>query len=120
MNKYPGIPEILEQFMEEQGTDDRWVTVKELRDRFGLTRYQCNTVSGFLRRLEFRSFGVFPYIVLRIEQAAGTSSSDPPKCRYLVKRKPLHGTEVPAGQASRVGLEYSGMTDLTHKVPSGR
>ena len=49
MRKYPGIPELLEQYMQEQGADERWVTVQELRDRFGLTRYQCNTVSGFLR-----------------------------------------------------------------------
>jgi hypothetical protein len=119
MNKYPGIPEILELFMEEQGTDDRWVTVQELRDRFGLTRYQCNTVSGFLRRLEFRSFGGFPYIVMRIERAGGTTSSNPPKCRYLVKRKPVHGTEVPARQASRAVGDYSGMSYLLHKVPSG-
>ena len=71
MRKYPGIPELLEQFMQEQGADERWVTVQELRDRFGLTRYQCNTVSGFLRRLEFGSFGQFPYIVTRIERAEG-------------------------------------------------
>jgi hypothetical protein len=87
MRKYAGIPELLEQFMQEQGTDERWITVQELRDRFGLTRYQCNTVSGFLRRLEFKSFGRFPYIVARIEHVGNTSLSDPPKCRYLVKRK---------------------------------
>jgi len=92
MNKYPGIPELLEQFMAEQGTDEYWVTVQELRDRFGLTRYQCNTISGFLRRLEFRPFGQFPYIVARIEHAGGENPSDPPKCRYLVKHKPAYMT----------------------------
>ena len=46
--------------MEEQGAGERWVTVQELRDHFGLTRYQCNTVSGFLRRLEFATFGQVP------------------------------------------------------------
>jgi hypothetical protein len=87
MRKYSGMPELLEQFMKEQRTNEQWVTVQELRDRFGLTRYQCNTVSGFLRRLEFRSFGQFPYIVSRIEHTEGVTPSDPPKCRYLVKRK---------------------------------
>ena len=87
MKKYSGIPELLEQYMVENGTDERWVTVHELRERFGLTRYQYNTISGFLRRLEFSSFGQCPYIVLRIEKVERTSPSDPPKCRYLVKRK---------------------------------
>ncbi|MFA5236875.1 MAG: hypothetical protein WC362_03355 [Methanoregula sp.] len=87
MGKYEGIPELLEQFMEEQGADERWVSVQELRDRFVLTRYQCNTVSGFLRRLEFGTYGQFPFIVIRIEQGQGTSPARPPKCRYLVKRR---------------------------------
>ena len=60
MKKYPGIPELLEQFMQEQGADERWVTVQELRDRFGLTRYQGNTVSGFLRWLESGPSGSSP------------------------------------------------------------
>ena len=94
MRKYPGIPELLEQFMEEQGADERWVTVKELRDRFHLTRYQCNTVSGFLRRLEFTSFCRFPYIVARIERTGKTNPSDPPMCRYLVRRIDMPGIDT--------------------------
>jgi len=85
MRKYSGIPELLEQFMTEQGCEERWVTVKELRDRFCLTRYQCNTVSGFLRRLEFTAFGRFPYIVVKIEHLRPLHPSDPPQCRYLVR-----------------------------------
>lgn len=81
--------------MQEQGADERWVTVQELRDRFGLTRYKGNTVSGFLRRLEFGPFGQFPYIVTRIEQMEGNHLSDPPKCRYLVKRKDISTATVP-------------------------
>ena len=89
MKKYSGIPELLEQYMVENNFNERWVTVQELRKRFGLTRYQYNTISGFLRRLEFRSFGQCPYIVLRIERAEKIKTSDPPKCRYLVKRKDM-------------------------------
>ncbi|MFA5269472.1 MAG: hypothetical protein WC379_16025 [Methanoregula sp.] len=95
MKRYPGIPELLEQFMREQGADERWVTVQELRDRFGLTRYQGNTVSGFLRRLESGPFGQFPYIVTRIEQMDGNDRSNPPKCRYLVKQKVMSGATIP-------------------------
>jgi hypothetical protein len=92
MRKYSGMPELLEQYMMEQGTGEHWVTVQELRDHFGLTRYQCNTVSGFLRRLEFSSFGRFPYIVARIEHTGGVNPSDPVRSRYLVKWK-----DSPAG-----------------------
>jgi hypothetical protein len=86
MRKYQGIPELLEQFMEDSGSDARRVTVEELRNRFGLTRYQCNTVSGFLRRLEFGAFGRFPYIVVKIEHREQLHPSDPPQCRYLVRQ----------------------------------
>jgi hypothetical protein len=87
MKKYPGIPELLEQYMKENGTDERWITVNELRDRFCLTRYQCNTVSGFLRRLASGPFNQYPFIVQTIERAEGVNPSDPKKCRYMVKRK---------------------------------
>jgi hypothetical protein len=87
MRKYPGIPELLETYMEESTADERWVTVQELRDRFGMSRYESSTVSGFLRRLKFGSFGQCPYIVLRIEPTNVTFRSSPPKYRYLVKRK---------------------------------
>ncbi|OPY48076.1 MAG: hypothetical protein A4E42_00189 [Methanoregulaceae archaeon PtaU1.Bin222] len=106
MRKYPGIPELLEAYMQEQGYAERWVTVQELRDRFGLTRYQCNTVSGFLRRLKSGPFGQFPFIVAKIIREGGENPSDPKKCRYLLKQRaspvagrrhtrhmePLHGT----------------------------
>ena len=106
MRKYPGIPELLEAYMQEQGSVERWITVQELRDRFGLTRYQCNTVSGFLRRLEFGPFGQFPFIVAKIIREKGENPSDPKKNRYLLKQRdslvterrparhmePVHGT----------------------------
>jgi hypothetical protein len=87
MRKYNGIPELLEQYMREEGDGERWVTVQELRDRFGLTRYQGNTVSGFLRRLHAGTFGQCPYIVLRIDQVEGYRPGAPLKYRYLVKRR---------------------------------
>jgi hypothetical protein len=85
MRKYPGIPEMLEAYMEENASDERWITVHELRDHFSLTRYQSNTVSAFLRRLRFGPFGQFPFIVAKIVREAGVNPSDPKKCRYLLK-----------------------------------
>jgi hypothetical protein len=120
MRKYSGIPELLEQYMEEQGTDERWITVQELRGRFGLTRYQCNTVSGFLRRLEFRSFGRFPYIVARIEQEAGAGSSDPPRCQYLVKRKTAQDDKLPITRPVMDTGDFSGIAGLVHSTSESR
>jgi hypothetical protein len=85
MKKYQGIPELLEAYMEENAADERWIAAHELRDRFGLTRYQSNTVSAFLRRLGLGPFGQYPFIVARIERAEGEKPSDPKKCRYLLK-----------------------------------
>jgi hypothetical protein len=85
MRKYPGIPELLEMYMEENSADEQWITVHELRDHFGLTRYQSNTVSAFLRRLRSGPFGRFPFIVAKITREEGENPSDPKKCRYLLK-----------------------------------
>lgn len=87
MKKYPGIPELVETYMQETACDERWITVQELRDRFGLTRYQSNTVSAFLRRLNFRPFGRFPFIVTRMVREEGEKPSDPKKYRYLLKTR---------------------------------
>lgn len=77
MRKYSGIPELLEQYMKESGADERWITVREFCDRFELTRYEYNTVSGFLRRLESGPFREFPYIVLKTERIERSSPSAP-------------------------------------------
>ncbi len=73
--------------MEENGFDEQWIAVNELCDRFSLTCYQSNTVSGFLRRLAFGTFGRFPCVVLKIEGSEGMKPFNPKKCRYLVKQK---------------------------------
>lgn len=98
MGKYKGVPELLEQFMQEQGAEERWITVQEFRDRFGLTRYQCNTVSGFLRRLEFGAFGQYPFTVLKIQRIDGEEQSAPSKCRYFVKYKQILMKNMPGKQ----------------------
>lgn len=93
MRKYSGIPELLEDYMEEHANSERWVTVHELRDHFGLTRYQSNTISAFLRRLNIGSFGRFPFIVTRIGREEGEKPSDPKKYRYFLTLRKFAGTE---------------------------
>jgi hypothetical protein len=87
MGRYVGIPELLEQFMDEHEADERWITVHDLRDRFNLTRYHCNAVSGFLRRLGNRPFKGSSFTVIKIERVSYENRSYPKICRYLVKRK---------------------------------
>jgi hypothetical protein len=87
MRKYPGIPELLVQFMHESGEHERWMTVHEIRDRFQLTRYQCTTVSGFLWRLQQGTFGQFPYIVTRIDDTRYPAAPAKRICRYLLRRR---------------------------------
>ena len=100
MKKYPGMPELLEQYMNENAINERWVTVHELRDRFGLTRYQSNTASAFLRRLNAGPFSRFPFIVAKIEQEKGKNPSDPKKSRYLLKLR-----EYTPAQQRRTALQ---------------
>ena len=76
---------MLETYMEENATNEQWVTVHELRARFGLTRYQSNTVSAFLRRLRVGPFSQFPFIVAKIALEKSEKPSDPKKYRYLLK-----------------------------------
>jgi hypothetical protein len=85
MKKYQGIPELLEVYMEENAAGERWITAHEIRDRFGLTRFQSNTVSAFLRRLEFGPFRQYPLIVAKIAREEGENQSYPKKYRYLLK-----------------------------------
>jgi len=87
MVKYEGIPELLAAFMEADGVAERWVTVREVRDRFGLSRSQSSTISGFLRRLEFNSYRHFPYVVRKVELLERESPSSPLRYRYLLARR---------------------------------
>lgn len=86
MKRYPGVPEMLEQIMQESGTNERWVTVREIRERFQLTRYQCTTVFSFLRRLEYCPFRQYPFIVRRVERPQAPAGRASRACRYLVSR----------------------------------
>lgn len=105
MRKYSGIPELLEAYMEEHASGERWVTVHELRDHFGLTRYQSNTVSAFLRRLNLGPFGRFPFIVTRITREEGHNPSDPKKCRYLLSQRVYTNQHLHRDPGRQIGKE---------------
>jgi hypothetical protein len=98
MKKYPGIPDLLEQSMQEQGADERDVPLQELRDWFGLMRYQGNTVSGFLRQPEFCPFRQFPDSVTNIPREECKNPSGPKKCRYLLEHRICHALRLKPGE----------------------
>ena len=114
MRKYPGIPELLEAYMEEMASDERWITAHELRDRFGLTRYQSNTVSAFLRRLESGPFRQYPFIVAKIVQEDGEKPSDPKKYRYLLKLRECRDVRL-----RRIQMQEKTIRGPVSKSPSG-
>lgn len=93
MRRYPGIPELVEAEMKECGSDEKWITPHEIRNRYGLTRYQSNTVSAFLRRLASGPFGTFPFVVMKIEMEKTENPSDPKKYRYLLKRRHVSSSQ---------------------------
>lgn len=99
MKKYPGIPELIEEYMKQNEADERWITAHELRDYFGLTRYRSNTVSAFLRRLNVGPFSRFPFIVAKIAHEVGENPSDPRKYRYLLK---LRESNIPLQRRARI------------------
>jgi hypothetical protein len=92
MVKYKGIPELLEKFMQESGESQRWVTVREIRDRYALSPYCASTISGFLRRIERGPFFTFPYVVVRVEHSRRPPPDGRRQIRYLVKRREVFQT----------------------------
>lgn len=117
MAKYEGIPELLSTFMEEDGGTERWVTVREVRDRFGLSRSQSSTISGFLRRLEFTSYRYFPYIVRKVELLERNSPSAPLRYRYLLARR---GTGQPASAPLHNPAGYRGLDGASTGRSTGK
>jgi hypothetical protein len=87
MNRSEDIPELVEQFLYERGGNPCWITVQDIRGRFGLNRNQARIISVFLKRLAYRPGLEFPFIVNRIERARGQYPSETTAFRYLVRRR---------------------------------
>ncbi|HOX35554.1 MAG TPA: hypothetical protein P5217_07310 [Methanoregulaceae archaeon] len=87
MANYTGIPEMLETFMAESGSSGCWITVGQLRQRFGFPRGRCTGVSRFLRRLHEGTYRNFPYVVQSIERDPSCGSPEIGVLRYRVRRR---------------------------------
>lgn len=81
------LPDLLEQYMDEVGSDERWVTVQEFRDHFYLTGENGHIIAAFLSRLMYKPIFEFPFIVHRVERIKARYPSQITPNRYLVKRR---------------------------------
>lgn len=89
------VPELLEKFMDECGTSERWITVAEFRTYFALDEQYSSAISGFFRRIHQGSFFSCPYRVERIEKTSIETPQRRTIKRYLIKRRP-GSAEAPA------------------------
>ena len=87
IDRFNELPDLLEQYMEENGSDERWVTVQEFRDRFNLTWENGHIIAAFLCGLMYKPIFKFPFIVYRVERIKTQYRSQIAPNRYLVKRR---------------------------------
>jgi len=107
MAKYDGIPEMLEEYMAEAGSAACWVTVSQLRQRFGFPRERCTSVSRFLRRLHEGTYRQFPYVVQCIERDPSCSLTEIGVLRYHIRKR----SGIPEFQENAVRMEKCHATE---------
>ncbi|MFA5269476.1 MAG: hypothetical protein WC379_16045 [Methanoregula sp.] len=99
MPHHPDVPELLEQYMEASGTQECWVTVRELRMYFGLDDLAGPAIAGFLQKIYQGPFFTFRYKVARIEKFR----DDVPPYRvirkYLVQPRPVQRNKKMPGDS---------------------
>lgn len=99
MTRYPEVPELLEQYMEESGRTARWITVREIRAHFNLDDSAGPALSGFLQKIFQGPFFSCRYKVTRIEKFEDTVPPYRIICKYFVEERPYHHrTREPVGQ----------------------
>ena len=82
------IPELLEQYMEQSGKTEQWITVQEFRSHFQLDEFAAPAISGFLRRIYHGPFFSCHYRVERMEKVVIHTPQRRFIKRYLVKKRP--------------------------------
>jgi hypothetical protein len=108
MARNGNVPELIEQFMEESGETQQWVTVNELRTYFSLDEFAAPAISGFLRRIYHGPFATCPYRVERIEKITVQNPHRRDIKRYLVVRRP-----VPWIKNQQENYSRSGRSDVS-------
>ena len=88
MTRYPEVPDLIEQYMDDTGAPSRWITVRDIRTRFSLDETAGPAVAGFLQRLSSGPVATCPYRVSRIEKYVDNVPPYRIICRYLVEKRP--------------------------------
>jgi hypothetical protein len=89
MSHNPDIPGLLEQYMEDSGQSEQWITVKDIRMHFQLAETDGPAISGFLSKIHNGPFFSCRYKVTRIEKFQDTAPPYRIIKRYLVGERPL-------------------------------
>jgi hypothetical protein len=88
MTQHPDIPELLDQFMEDSGKSEQWITVQEIRRYFHLAESDGPAISGFLSKIHYGPFFSCRYKVARMEKFRETTPPYRIIKRYLVQERP--------------------------------
>jgi len=90
MTSLPAIAELLEQYMEDSGMPEQWITVQDIRTRFNLDASRGPAISGFLAKIYLGPFLSCRYKVARIEKFRDTVPPYRLIKRYLVQKRPVY------------------------------
>ena len=97
----PDIPELIEQYMESSGTAERWVTVRELRNKFHLNESAGPAFAGFLQKIHHGTFFACRYKVARIEKFRDTAPPYRIIRKYLIQKRPAQRRNLTPVDPSR-------------------
>lgn len=88
MQRHPEVYELVEQYMEAAGTEECWVTVREIRAFFCMEESTGPAISGFLQRIHNGPFHTCRYRVARVEKFRDTTPPYRIIKKYLVQARP--------------------------------
>ncbi|MDO9549989.1 MAG: hypothetical protein Q7J03_03355 [Methanoregula sp.] len=89
MAHHKEIPELLEQYMEDSGQSEQWITVQEIRSYFQLAESNGPAISGFLSKIHHGPFISCRYKVARMEKFRDTTPPYRIIKKYLVQERPI-------------------------------
>jgi len=89
MTHHPEVPDLLEQYMEDSGSTECWVTVRELRYYFQLDESAGPALSGFLQKIHHGSFLTCRYKVARMEKFRDSTPPYRIIKKYLIQERPV-------------------------------
>jgi len=83
------IPDLLEQYMNERGYTEHWITVQEIRACFQTGCPSGQAISRFLGGNHTGAFPACQYRVVRIEKFRDTTRPYRIIRKYLVQKRPV-------------------------------